>query len=132
MAFVMIVDDDEDFVSALETVLCHEGYEVDVAHDTGTAVKRMEQRRPDLLVLDVMFPENPAGGFDLARAIRQHAELKDLPVILLTAVNQEFPMEFSAKDIDDEWMPVHDFVEIPVKIPVLRAMINKLLSPGSN
>jgi len=84
-------------------------------------------RRPDLLILDVIFPENPAGGFDLARQIRRTPALSDLPVILLTSINQEFPMDFSARDIDEDWMPVQDFLEKPAAPATLLASIDRLL-----
>jgi len=75
-----------------------------------------------------MFPENSSGGFDLAREIRQTNEIKDLPVILLTSINQEFPMHFSTEDIDADWMPVQDFVEKPIAIPDLLKKVKRLLS----
>jgi hypothetical protein len=53
---------------------------------------------PDALILDVMFPENPSGGFELARSIRK--KWGEIPVLMLTAVNQQFPLGFSGKDID--------------------------------
>jgi DNA-binding response OmpR family regulator len=91
-------------------------------------VQELKLNKPDLLILDVMFPENPAGGFDLARQIRKTEEIKNLPVIMLTAVNQEFPMDFSADDIDPDWMPVQDFVEKPVDTGELLGKIERLLS----
>jgi hypothetical protein len=48
-------------------------------------------------------------------------------VILLTSINQEFPMDFSARDIDQEWMPVQDFLEKPAAPAALLGAIDKLL-----
>ena len=91
-------------------------------------INELLEEKPDLLILDVMFPENPAVGFDLAREIRQTDRIKDLPIILLTAINQEFPMDFSSKDIDQEWMPVEDFAEKPVDIKEMLDKVKKILS----
>jgi len=63
----------------------------------------------------------------LAREIRNTPGLEDLPVILLTAINQEFPMDFSSGDIDPEWMPVQDFLEKPVAPEILLEKVDKLL-----
>ena len=46
---------------------------------------------------------------------------------MLTGVNQEFPMDFSADDIDPDWIPVQDFVDKSVEIPELLEKINGLL-----
>ena len=47
---------------------------------------------------------------------------------MLTAVNQQFPLGFSNKDIDPNWLPVTDFVEKPVDFDLLRQKITRLLS----
>ena len=65
MAYVMIVDDDEDFASAVTATLQAAGHEVAVECDPTAAVERMQTRAPDLAILDVMFPEDPSAGFAL-------------------------------------------------------------------
>jgi DNA-binding response OmpR family regulator len=129
MAYLLIVDDDEDFASTIATVLRTEGYEVQVELDIDSAVKSMENRPPDLAILDVMFPEDASAGFELARLMRHEKEkLKDIPILMLTAINTKFPLGFGPKDIDDSWMPVTDFLEKPVDFDVLRDKVAKLLS----
>jgi len=128
MAYLMIVDDDEDFATAAATVLRGGGHEVDIEFDTGAAVQAMKQRLPDLVILDVMFPESNSAGFDLARALRhEHADLKHIPILMLTAVNARFPLGFSAMDIDDEWLPVADFLEKPVDLDALKGKVATML-----
>ncbi|MCD6287832.1 MAG: response regulator [Candidatus Hydrogenedentes bacterium] len=133
MAYVLIVDDDEDFVSAVETVLSADGHEVGKVYDTTHAMEIIEERTPDLLILDVMFPENNEAGFDLARSIRHnHKDLDSMPILMLTAVNVKFPLGFSAKDIDDHWLPVNDFIEKPVDFDVLREKVKELILGDSD
>jgi two-component system phosphate regulon response regulator PhoB len=127
MAEILIVDDDVELGTTLSDVLSSEGHQVETIETLNEARETLRNRQPDLLILDVMFPENPAGGFDLARELRKEEGTKDLPIILLTAVNQEMPMDFSADDIDDEWMPVQDFIEKPPGVPELFEKIAKLL-----
>ena len=128
MSYVMLIDDDEDFASATADVLTSAGHEVRVELDIGGAVKKMEERRPDLVVLDVMFPEDPSAGFELARTMKHHNEkLKGVPIVMLTAVNARFPLGFGTHDIDDNWLPVADFLEKPIDLDVLVDKVNELL-----
>ncbi len=133
MAYLLIVDDDEDFADATARVLQSDGHEVQIALDTKTAATVMEERRPDLVILDVMFPEDSSAGFELARKMRHESEsLKDVPILMLTAVNVKFPLGFGPKDIDEAWMPVTDFVEKPVDFDVLRTKVSTLLQNASS
>ncbi len=107
------------------------GHEVQVELEVSSAVRRMGERRPDLLVLDVMFPEDSTAGFSLAREMRlKHPALKDVPILMLTAVNTRFPFGFSEKDIDDDWLPVTDFLEKPVDLEVLADRVGMILAKG--
>ena len=128
MARILIVDDDIELASTLSEVLKSQGHQVETRDTLDDGRNILGTDPPDLLILDIMFPENPAGGFDLAREIRASDATKSLPIILLTAVNQELPMDFSADDIDDEWMPVQDFMEKPPGISELLAKVDSLLS----
>ena len=127
MAKIMIIDDDVEFAENISVILKKNGHSIGIHDHTEDMIEELVRNTPDLLILDVMFPENPAGGFDLARKIRNNEKIKALPIILLTGVNQEFPMDFSANDIDPEWMPVQNFVEKPVDIEKLLGEIQELL-----
>jgi CheY-like chemotaxis protein len=128
MAYLMIVDDDEDFANAAAKVLLDSGHDVDIVLDTKDALERMDGKRPDLVILDVMFPEDSSAGFGLARAMRHYSgELKDVPILMLTAVNTRFPLGFGPRDIDEQWLPVTEFVEKPVDLDVLCSKVSALL-----
>ena len=131
MASIKIIDDDVELAENLSLILEKQGYAVSTLDRTEGAVEDLVQNKPDLLILDIMFPENVSAGFDLARKIRQAREIKDLPVILLTEVNQKFPTDFSSADIDPDWMPVQDFVEKPVDIESLLTKIHHLLQESA-
>ena len=88
----------------------------------------MESRQPELVILDVMFPEDSLAGFELARMMRHYNEkLKDVPVLMLTAVNEKFPLGFCSRDIDDNWLPISNFMEKPIDFDVLRGEVEALL-----
>jgi CheY-like chemotaxis protein len=125
MAYILIIDDDEDFASAVSVVLENAGYETAVCTDIVSGLRSIESRRPALVILDVMFPENDTAGFDAARSIRQR--FGEVPALMLTAVNGRFPFGFSAKDIDDDWLPVNAFVEKPVDLDALRKKVDEMI-----
>jgi DNA-binding response OmpR family regulator len=128
MAYILIVDDDEDLAQAFAKVLKDARHEVAIEGETRQALERMNRKAPDLVILDVMFPENSSAGFELARDMRKgHGKLGDIPILMLTAVNSKFPTGFSARDIDADWLPVTDFVEKPVDLDVLVNKVSALL-----
>ena len=123
----MVVDDDADISAALEVVLANSGHEVVVEMQTASAWEKLGERIPDLMVLDVMFPGNSSEGFEFARKLRTDGRFADMPIVMMTAINQSFPFGFSAKDIDGDWLPVSEFLEKPVDFEVLKAKVDKLL-----
>jgi DNA-binding response OmpR family regulator len=79
-----------------------------------------------------MFPEDSTAGFELARAMRKKYEgLQQVPILMLTAVNTKFPLGFSARDIDEDWLPVSDFLEKPVDLDVLEQRVAAILARTS-
>jgi len=126
MAFVLVVDDDKEFAEAVKMALQEDGHEVAIEIDTATAQNRLGQQRPDLMVLDVMFPESVTAGFQLARNIQR--DHPDIPILMLTAVNQQFPLGFSKRDADPNWLPIAEFMEKPVDLMVLRQKVTSLLA----
>lgn len=133
MPYVMIVDDDEDFAGAVGDELRDAGHEVQIELDPPQALQKMADRTPDLIILDVMFPEDDSAGFSLARQLRQvGGGLQDVPVLMLTAVNARFPFGFSSRDIDDAWLPVSDFLEKPVDFGLLREKVKALLGKAGS
>jgi len=133
MGYVLIVDDDEDFAAAAAKSLSSAGHEVQIELETASAMRNMDRRRPDLIILDVMFPEDASAGFDMARVIKHEKEaLKDVPILMLTAVNVKFPLGFGVGDRDEDWLPVSDFVEKPVDLAVLQKRVAALLEPATS
>ena len=127
MAYLMIVDDDPDFASAVAKVLQNAGHEIEIEPKIEPVLDNMATRVPDLAILDVMFPEDPNAGFDLARSIRKNQKFKNMPILMLTGVNASFPLGFGAKDINDSWLPISDFLEKPIDFDVLLNKVTTLL-----
>jgi DNA-binding response OmpR family regulator len=81
---VLVVDDDDDIRLLLKELLGRAGYDVDEAPDGRTALRRLYERPPALVILDVTMPE--MDGYQTLERIR---DLSDVPVIMLTARSQE-------------------------------------------
>ena len=129
MSYLLIIDDDEDFAKAEAAVLSDAGHEVEIELNIKGAEKSMLKRKPDLIILDVMFPESSSAGFELARKIVHFDEkLKDIPIIMLTAINSEFPLGFNSRDINNYWLPVTEFLEKPVDLDILNKKVSDMLS----
>jgi signal transduction histidine kinase len=98
-ARVLIADDNADMRDYLRRLLS-ERYEVEVAVDGVAALELMRRTRPDLLLSDVMMPR--LDGFGLLREIRADAELRETPVVLLSArAGEEASVEGLERGADD-------------------------------
>jgi CheY-like chemotaxis protein len=131
MANILLIDDDPDIVDSLTMILEGNGHQVSVKGDTDDIVEGVMKVNPDLIILDIMFPEDPQAGFTAARELEKNEKVRDIPVLLLSAVNQRSNMSFgfSDADISDDFMPVEAFIEKPVEPAVLLAKIGELLKP---
>ncbi|MCC6159665.1 MAG: response regulator [Deltaproteobacteria bacterium] len=131
MAKILIIDDDQDIIDSLTMILEGNGHQVQVKTDTDNLVASVSEVGPDLIILDIMFPEDPQAGFVAARELNKNAKLKNIPVLLLSAVNQRSNMAFgfSDADISPDFMPVEAFIEKPVEPDVLIRKIAEMLEP---
>ena len=84
---IMVVDDERDLVETIKLKLSAEGYDVIEAYDGQEALEKMRQKRPDLVLLDIMMPQ--LNGYQVCREIKKDAKLKQIPVLMLTAKVQE-------------------------------------------
>jgi two-component system alkaline phosphatase synthesis response regulator PhoP len=81
---ILLVDDDPDFVEAVRVIVENGGYEVTVAYDGQEGLEAVAERKPDLIVLDVMMPV--MNGHEACAKLKGSKETEDIPIILLTAV----------------------------------------------
>ncbi len=82
---VLIVDDNESSCDTLEALLAKQDYQLLRASDGYEALKQAITYLPDLILLDVMMPG--MNGFETCKKIRQHTLLSDIPIILVTALD---------------------------------------------
>ncbi|MFW5862804.1 MAG: response regulator [Spirochaetota bacterium] len=127
---ILIVDDDRDLVESLAQALKMNGYDVVAAYSGSEGLQTLLQQKPDLLILDVMM-ETDTAGFEMAYQVRsdretsKYREVKDTPIIMLTAINQVTNNRFSLNE-DQSFLPgINDFLTKPVKIDDLVEKVNE-------
>jgi DNA-binding response OmpR family regulator len=82
---ILVVDDDTNICELLRLYLEKDGYEVLIANDGASAVKKFQEENPDLMILDIMLPE--LDGWQVCREVRKFS---DKPIIMLTAKGETF------------------------------------------
>ncbi|SHF24060.1 two-component system, OmpR family, alkaline phosphatase synthesis response regulator PhoP [Desulfofundulus australicus DSM 11792] len=87
MAKILVVDDEEHILELIRFNLEKEGYQVVTATDGNTAVEIARSQRPDLILLDVMLPEQD--GLAVCRILQQEAATRRIPVIMISARGDE-------------------------------------------
>jgi len=94
---LLVVDDHEDTLLLMRDLLEGEGYRVSTAATAADAVEALRSDRPDLLLLDVMLPDD--SGLNLARTLSRDSELGRVPIVLVTALTTTAQLEREAREI---------------------------------
>jgi len=127
---IVIVDDDKDILKALRVILENENYLVFDASNKKDGYEKIKSEKPDLAILDVMM-DTMQDGFDLSKDIRKIPEFKNLPIILLTGIDNETGVSFKSAFGITEMMPVDAYIEKPILPNILLTEVKKLLSKKS-
>ena len=119
MASIYIVEDDSN-IREIETIaLKNSGHTVHAFETAKEFYRKIEERVPDLVLLDVMLPDE--SGYDIVKKIRKNPAAKKLPVIMVTAKTQEIDM---IKGLDDG---ADDYIKKPFSIMELISRVKALL-----
>ena len=84
---ILVVDDDEMVLMALDELLKPEGYEVQTVASGTEALQKLDEGAYDLIMTDVIMPE--MDGFELCKRIRQKEKYREIPVVFLTAKTRD-------------------------------------------
>lgn len=123
-AKILLVDDDDDFVESTKIVLESKPYEVIVAHEGEEGLRLAREKKPDLILLDIIMPVKD--GFTAAEQLKKDPQLSKIPTLMLTA--------FAAKR-GEALIPVsrgftleaEDYIDKPVSPEELLAIVEKHL-----
>lgn len=124
MSLIYIVEDDSN-IREIETIaLKNSGYTVQAFETAKEFYRKVEDKVPDLVLLDVMLPDE--SGYDIVKKIRKTPTTKKLPVIMVTAKTQEIDM---IKGLDDG---ADDYIKKPFSIMELISRVKALLRRTSS
>lgn len=119
MSLIYIVEDDESIREIEEFALINAGHKVVGFADAKSFYKKMEDVFPDLILLDVMLPDE--SGYDIVRKIRKNADVKRVPVIMVTAKTTELDLVRGLEDGAD------DYIKKPFSVMELITRVKALL-----
>lgn len=117
---ILVAEDHLDSRDALQTLLEAVGYHVVVATDGRQAVARALEKHPALILMDMMMPE--MDGLDATRALRRQAEMQDVPIVALTALDgvRERVLEAGCDD----------YITKPIDLPSFLKKLEEWLAVG--
>lgn len=120
MAKILLIEDEEALQKALSKSLEMENYTVISAYDGKTGLEAARKEKPDLILLDLILPQ--MDGFEVLRELKKSPETKDIPVIILTNLEQSQSVE---KTI--EFGPLNYLVKANYNLDEIIAKIKELL-----
>ena len=125
MAKILVIDDDVAINELIKVNLELSYYKVITALDGNKGYALAKQELPDLIILDVMMPE--VDGYTVAKRIRENEETKDIPIIMLTALNmlQNKVQGFNI-GVDDYLCKPFEMEELLVRIKALLKRTNNI------
>ncbi|HZD11156.1 MAG TPA: response regulator [Candidatus Binatia bacterium] len=112
---ILIVDDQKVMRETIGMLLAKEDYELIYANDGHEALRRASQVIPDVILLDIMMPG--MDGFEVCRHLREHPVLAEVPIIMVTALNDRKSwMEGIEAGADDFVFKPFDTVELRTRV----------------
>jgi DNA-binding response OmpR family regulator len=128
-AKILVIDDDPDFLDAVTPILQSALYEVVTAASPEEGKKKIFDKKPDLILLDIMM-DSLFDGFSLCHSIKtskEFKEFKDTPIIFVSAVKEKTGSRFQFKGEEQGLTGPDDYIDKPVKPEDLLARIERLL-----
>ncbi len=116
---ILIADDNPQGAELLDAYLADTEFLVKTASDGEQTLKLVSEWNPDLILLDIMMPR--MSGFEVCKRLRSDANTKNIPVIMVTALDQHADVERAVEAGTD------DFISKPIKQNELLLRINALL-----
>ena len=125
-AKILVADDEQECIDFVREALAETPHEVLAAMDGEEALSMAREHKPNLIILDVQMPKRD--GFAVFGELRSDEALRDIPVIMLTAISERTGVKLSGHDMGEYMGTEPDaFVDKPIEPIVLRQAVNALL-----
>lgn len=119
---ILIVDDEEDIITYLQTLFSENGFNVLTAGNGYDAVRIAKSEKPDLITLDITMPEE--SGVKAFRELQESSETLNIPVIIVSGVDPEFKKFISSRK---QVKPPAAYFEKPINRDELIAKVKEIL-----
>ena len=123
---ILLIDNDIDFIEATKTVLEKNNYNVVTANNAQEGMNKVRFEQPDLIVLELLLEKHDS-GFTFTKTIKADPLYKNIPILMLTAVEEKTGYSFS-QELDGYWMKTNDYASKPVAPDKLLKRIENLLN----
>ena len=118
-ARILVVEDEEEILELLTYNLTREGYAVESVASGEEALKRIQSKPPDLILLDLMLPG--VDGLEVCKSIKGNPDMRDVPIMMLTARSEE------ADIVTGLELGADDYITKPFSRRVLLARVKAVL-----
>ncbi len=119
---ILLIEDEEDIAALIKLQADISGYKLHVETDGINGFRAIEREKPDLVVLDIMLPGQ--NGLDICRKMKHSPELKNIPVIIISAKNEELDVVLGLE------LGADDYVAKPFSPKILFSRIKAVLRRG--
>jgi DNA-binding response OmpR family regulator len=119
---ILLIEDEEDIAALIKLQAEISGYRLHVEVDGLNGFRAVEREKPDLVILDIMLPGQ--SGLDVCRKIKTNADLKDIPVIIISAKSEELDVVLGLE------LGADDYVAKPFSPKVLFSRVRAVLRRG--
>ena len=116
---ILVVDDEENIAELISYNLTSNGYKVVIANNGNDAVKLAVEEKPNLILLDLMIPGKD--GYDVCKYIRSNSEVRNTPIIMLTAKSEELDKILGLE------LGADDYITKPFSVRELLARVKAVL-----
>lgn len=116
---ILVVDDEENIAELISYNLTSNGYKVIIANNGNDAVKLAVEEKPNLILLDLMIPGKD--GYDVCKDIRSNSEIRNTPIIMLTAKSEELDKILGLE------LGADDYITKPFSVRELLARVKAVL-----
>jgi two-component system alkaline phosphatase synthesis response regulator PhoP len=119
---ILLIEDEEDIASLIKLQAELLGYKLHVEVDGINGFRAIEREKPDLVLLDILLPGQ--NGFDICRKMKNHSQLKNIPVIILSAKVEELDVLLGLE------LGADDYIAKPFSPKILFSRIKAVLRRG--
>jgi two-component system, OmpR family, aerobic respiration control protein ArcA len=118
---ILVIEDDENMQAVMTRIFAEDGYELRLAADGTELTGVLDEVTPDIILMDIGLPW--INGFELAELIKNHREMKKIPIIFVSG-------QASEEDVTRAYqIGADDFIKKPFEIDQLKATVTKYLDP---